>query len=204
MLAGKSRSNKKLYDVLKLLPQILNACGEHAAWLIMRARRASVAQWIERPPPKRQVAGSIPAGGTSAWRCVPAGAAITGNAMKVSGQIEFEIIEQSPERVVGRMPVQPGILNPFGTAHAGATLWFADVCATVLAFGGTQMNPGQNGFPLAINLNAALLGNQKGGTFTATALYVKRGRSLSVVRTTVTGDDGRLIADVTTSHVPAK
>ncbi|WP_020651050.1 PaaI family thioesterase [Solimonas variicoloris] len=123
--------------------------------------------------------------------------------MRVSGQIEFSIVEQTPERVVGQMPVQAGILNPFGIAHAGAVLWFADVCATVLSFGGTTMEPGQSGFPLAINLNAALLGNQKDGTFTATSVFVKHGRQLSVVRTTVTGDNGRLIAEVTTSHVPA-
>jgi 1,4-dihydroxy-2-naphthoyl-CoA hydrolase len=124
--------------------------------------------------------------------------------MHVQGHIDFRITEQGPERVVGKMPVQAGILNPFGTAHAGAMLWFADVCATVLAFGGTEMAPGASGFPLAINLNAAFLGNQKDGEFTATSVYVKKGRGLSVVRTTVTGDNGRLIADVTTSHVPAK
>ena len=123
--------------------------------------------------------------------------------MKVEGRIAFEIVEQTPGRVVGRMPVHAGILNPFGTVHAGATLWFADVCATVLAFGGAEMQPGQAGFPLAISLNAHLLGNQKDGAFTATAEFVKKGRRLSVVRTTVTGADGRLIAEVSTSHVPA-
>lgn len=123
---------------------------------------------------------------------------------KVVGAIEFDIVEQSPERVVGRMPVQPGILNPFGTAHAGATLWLADVCATVLAFGGAKAEAGQAGFPLAINLVANLLGNQKEGTFEATSVFVKKGKRVSVVRTTVTGAGGRLIADVTTSHVPAQ
>ncbi len=123
--------------------------------------------------------------------------------MKVIGQIEFEIIERTPEQVIGRMPVQAGILNPYGTVHAGATLWFADVCATVLAFGSAQAGEGQSGFPLAINLNASLLGNQREGSFMATAVFVKQGRRLSVVRTTVTGADGRLIAEVTTSHVPA-
>lgn len=123
--------------------------------------------------------------------------------MKVNGNIEFELLEQGADRVTGHMPVQAGILNPFGTVHAGATLWFADVCATVLAFGGSEMQPGQAGFPLAINLNAQLLGNQKDGVFTATAVFVKKGKRLSVVRTTVTGADGRLIAEVTTSHVPA-
>lgn len=123
--------------------------------------------------------------------------------MEVNGQIAFRVIEQSAERVVGEMPVQAGILNPYGTVHAGATLWFADVCATVLAFGGAKMHEGASGFPLAINLNASLLGNQRSGRFIATAVFVKKGRRLSVVRTTVSGDDGRLIAEVTTSHVPA-
>ena len=123
---------------------------------------------------------------------------------KVSGNIEFEIVEQSPDIVVGRMPVQTGILNPFGTVHAGATLWLADVCATVLAFGGARTEAGQPGFPLAINLVANLLGNQKDGSFEATSVFVKKGRRLSVVRTTVTGEGGRVIADVTTSHVPAQ
>ncbi|MDR3415894.1 MAG: PaaI family thioesterase [Nevskia sp.] len=124
--------------------------------------------------------------------------------MKVTGNIEFTVTEQSAERVVGTMPVQPGILNPFGVAHAGAMLWFADVCATILAFGTTEVTAGASGFPLAINLNAAFLGNQRDGTFTATSVFVKKGRTLSVIRTTITGEGGRLIADVSTSHIPAK
>jgi 1,4-dihydroxy-2-naphthoyl-CoA hydrolase len=124
--------------------------------------------------------------------------------MIVTGRIEFTITKHSPDEVIGEMPLQAGILNPFGVAHAGAMLWFADVCATVLAFGGTEFVAGAAGFPLAINLNAALLGNQKDGTFRANSGFVKRGRQLSVVRTTITGDGGRLIADVTTSHIASK
>jgi uncharacterized protein (TIGR00369 family) len=124
--------------------------------------------------------------------------------MKLVGNIEFSITEQSPERVLGEMPVQAGILNPFGVAHAGAILWFADVCATMLAFGKPDIAAGESGFPLAINLNAALLGNQKQGVFTSSSTFVKKGRTLTVVRTTVSGEGGRIIAEVTTSHIPAK
>ncbi len=124
--------------------------------------------------------------------------------MKVNGKIEFEIVEQSAQKVVGRMPVQAGILNPYGTIHAGAMLWFADVCATVLAFGGGEVEAGQAGFPLAIQLSANLVGNQKDGELKAEAVYVKKGKRLSVVRTTVSGADGRILVDVTTSHVPAQ
>ncbi|MDT0619209.1 PaaI family thioesterase [Salinisphaera sp. P385] len=123
--------------------------------------------------------------------------------MQVEGNIRFDIVEQDDEQVRGEMPVQPGILNPYGTVHAGATLWFADVCATVLAFGGDPATSGGKGFPLAISLNANLLGNQSEGRFRAVSTFVKRGRQVQVIRTRVTGDGDRVIAEVTTSHVAA-
>ncbi len=118
-----------------------------------------------------------------------------------AGQIKFTITEQAPDRVTAEMPIQAGILNPFGTVHAGATLWLADVTATSLVLEGRNTTKSMAGFPLAISLNANLTGNQSEGTFRAQATYVKRGKSVSIVRTTVTGRDGRLIAEVTTSHV---
>ena len=92
--------------------------------------------------------------------------------MKVEGQIEFTVIEQGPDRVVSEMPVRPGIKNPYGSAHADAILWLADVTATMLANGGAAPTEGMKGFPLAISLNANLLGNQTEGTFRATSTYV--------------------------------
>lgn len=125
--------------------------------------------------------------------------------MHYTGNIEFKVIEQNAERVIGEMPVQSGILNPFGIAHAGAMLWFADVCATLLANGGSsRIEPGGAGFPLGVGLNASIVGNQKDGVFKATSVFIKRGRQLSIVRTTITGAEGRLIADVTTSHIPSQ
>ena len=123
--------------------------------------------------------------------------------MDVIGTLNFTIEETTPERVTGRMPIQSGMLNPFGVVHAGAILWFADVCASVLAMGKTDIAEGETGFPLAVNLNASLIGNQSDGEFHASSVFVKRGRRLNVVRTTVSGQGGRLIAEVTTSHIPA-
>lgn len=124
--------------------------------------------------------------------------------MKVDGRIEFQVTEQETDRVVSEMPVQPGIKNPHGGVHAGAILWFADVTATVLAMGSSEFTEGMSGFPLAISLNANFASNQKDGTLKAVAAFVKRGKTVSVVRTTVFGENGKLIADVTTTHVPAK
>lgn len=124
--------------------------------------------------------------------------------MKVEGKIEFVITERSGERVVSEMPVNSGIKNPFGVVHAGALLWLADVTATVLVMGPGDAVEGMKGFPLAISLNSNFLGNQTEGSFRAVATFVKRGRTVSVVRTAVYGAADKLMADVTTSHVLAK
>jgi uncharacterized protein (TIGR00369 family) len=124
--------------------------------------------------------------------------------MRVEGAIEFSIIEQTADRVVSEMPIHAGIKNPFGVVHAGAMLWLADVTATVLVMGLAQASEGMKGFPLAVTLNANFLGNQTDGTLKAVASFVRRGRTVSVVRTLVYGASERLIADVTTNHVLSK
>ncbi|MFY9608098.1 MAG: PaaI family thioesterase [Blastocatellia bacterium] len=123
--------------------------------------------------------------------------------MRVEGNIEFTVLEQRPEQVISEMPIQPGILNPYGVVHAGAILWFADVTATVLAMGSTQFDEAA-GFPLAISLNANFASNQKAGRFRAVASFVKKGKTVSVVRTMVLGENDKLIADVSTNHVAAR
>lgn len=125
------------------------------------------------------------------------------NSDKRSGEIEFFIEERSEDCVVSKMPVDTGILNPFGTVQAGAMLWLADVTATVLAIGKSQLGEKGQGFPLAINLNANLLSNQRGGDIRAEARFVRKGKRVTVVRTRVTGEGGTLLAEVTTTHVPA-
>ena len=80
--------------------------------------------------------------------------------MKVEGTIEFSIIEQTANRVVAEMPIRAGIKNPFGSVHAGAILWFADVSASVLLMGSVQPSDGMQGVLLAINLSANFIGNR--------------------------------------------
>ena len=125
--------------------------------------------------------------------------------MKIEGSIEFSIVEHTDDRVASEMPIRAGIKNPFGVVHVGAILWLADVTATVLVMGpGAQASEGKKGFPLAITLNANFIGNQADGMFTAVSLFVKRGHTVSIVRTLVYGANGKLIADVTTNHILSK
>lgn len=128
-----------------------------------------------------------------------------GDLLKIEGKIEFDVVEQTLERVISEMPIQPGVMNPYGVVHAGAILWLADVTATILVLGSSSLpTEGMAGFPLAITLNANFISNQKEGTFRAVASFVKKGKKVNVVRTIVYGKKDRLIADVTTNHVPAK
>lgn len=124
--------------------------------------------------------------------------------MKIEGNIEFTVIEQSQEQVISEMPIQPGIINPYGVVHAGAMLWFADVTATILAMGSTAANENMSGFPLAINLNANFISNQKEGKFKAISSFVKKGRTVTIIRTIILGNNDRIIADITTNHVSSK
>ena len=124
--------------------------------------------------------------------------------MKFEGSIEFSVLEQTEERVVSEMPILAGIKNPFGVVHVGAIIWLADVTATVLVMGSAQVSEGMKGFPLAITLNANFTGNQTDGMLTAVSSFVKRGRTVSIVRTLVHGANEKLIADVTTNHVLSK
>ena len=120
-----------------------------------------------------------------------------------TGEIEFFIKERNDDYVISTMPIKKGILNPFGTVQAGAMLWLADVTATVLALRKAEINSDGKGFPLAINLHSSLLGNQRQGELTAEARFVRSGKRVTVVRTRVTGAQGQLLAEVTTTHVPA-
>ena len=119
------------------------------------------------------------------------------------GEFEFFIEERSPDRVRSRMPVQPGILNPMGLVQAGAMVRLADVTATIMALQTVELGPKGEGFPLAIDLHTSLPGNQREGEIWAEARPVKTGRRVTVIRTRVTGEGGRLPAELTSTHVAA-
>ena len=120
---------------------------------------------------------------------------------KVKGELEFDIIEITQEYVISKMPIKPGMLNPFGTVHAGAMLWLADVTATVLLFQNTIK---EKSFPVAVNIYTNLLSALREGEITAKSQIVKSGKRIAVVRTVLSGSDNQLLAEVTTTHIKSK
>ncbi len=124
-------------------------------------------------------------------------------APKRSGSIEFFIETRNAETVVSRMPVTKGIVNPFGTVQAGAMIWLADVTATILALENVTLGPNGEGFPLAVDLHTTLLSNQKDGEIRAEARFVRKGTRVIVIRTRITGNKAKLLAELTSTHVAA-
>ncbi len=55
---------------------------------------------------------------------------------------------------------------------------------------------------VGVDLHAVMLANQQGGSVRALARPVRVGRRITVIRTEVRGDGDRLLAEVTTTHVP--
>lgn len=124
--------------------------------------------------------------------------------MEVEGRIAFTITERTDEYVTAEMPVAPGMLNPYGIVNAGAMVWFADVCASVLVNGDQAWGVGASGFPLGVSINADFMGNQSDGVLVATSRYQRRSRRLNVVLTTICGNEGVELARVVTKHLAAK
>ncbi|MBU3031467.1 hotdog fold thioesterase [Paracoccus sp. XHP0099] len=122
----------------------------------------------------------------------------------MSGQIAFDLTGVSETGAEGEMEIGPGILNPFGTVHAGALIWFADVIATNLVLGGRPVSEGMDSFPVAVTLNAQLLANRREGRLTARSRWVRRGRRVSTVRTEVVDAGGRVLLDLTSTHIDAR
>ncbi len=120
------------------------------------------------------------------------------------GEIKFTVEERNRDRVVSKMPVTPGILNPYGIVQAGAMLWLADVTASILILENIDLKDDGKGFPLAVNLNSSLLANQRDGEILAEAGFIRNGQRVKVVRTRVTGRNNKLLAEVTTTHIPAE
>jgi len=121
---------------------------------------------------------------------------------KRTGNIEFYIEERNESYVISRMPIASGMLNPLGRIQAGAMIWLADVSASVLAIGNREISQDGKGFPLAIDLHTTLVGNQNEGEIRAEARFVHKGRKIIVIRTRITGNEGRLLAEVTSTHIP--
>jgi uncharacterized protein (TIGR00369 family) len=100
--------------------------------------------------------------------------------------------------------LQPHHLNPTGNVNGGVIISLADNLSTGVANRAYFDKTGQQRFLVGVDLHAVMLANQQGGTLTARARVVRVGRRVTVIRTEVRGDGDRLLAEITTTHVPVE
>ncbi len=123
-------------------------------------------------------------------------------ASPLAAHLGIEVVEVNDERAVSRMTIADYHKTPVGAVHAGTLLALADGTATLLANRVNGIGGAQGGFMVSIDLHAVMLSNQQSGELFATAHVVRHGRRVTVIRTQVTGDGGRVLTEVTTTHIP--
>jgi uncharacterized protein (TIGR00369 family) len=110
--------------------------------------------------------------------------------------------ERMADEAMACIRIAPHHCNPTGNINGGVIVSLADNLATGVANRAYLDKTGERAFMVGVDLHAVMLGNQQGGTITATARALRVGRRVTVVRTEVRGDGDRLLAEVTTTHLP--
>ncbi len=116
--------------------------------------------------------------------------------------IGMERYSDDGEEVTALVNILPHHCNPTGNINGGLFLSMADNVATGAANRAYFAKTGERKFLVGVDLHAVMLANQQGGTVRAIARPVRAGRRIVVIRTQVIGDEDRVLAEVTTTHVP--
>ena len=98
----------------------------------------------------------------------------------------IEILEASPERLVGRMPVE-GNTQPIGLLHGGANVVLAESLGSV----GTQLHAGPNRRIVGVDINATHHKSATSGFVTGIATAVSLGRTLCVYEIVISNEQGQ-------------
>ena len=97
----------------------------------------------------------------------------------------IEIIEASPQRLVGTMPVE-GNQQPFGLLHGGANVVLAESLGSV----GTHLHAGPSRRIVGIEINASHHKSATSGIVTGVATAVSLGKTLCTYNVEITNDKG--------------
>jgi uncharacterized protein (TIGR00369 family) len=110
----------------------------------------------------------------------------------------IELLEADPKRVRGRLPWEPTRTTTADVMHGGALMALADTCGGVCAY--LNLPEGARG-TATIESKTNFLRSIRDGAATATTVPIHKGRTLIVLETEVTRDDGKLAAKVTQTQV---
>jgi 1,4-dihydroxy-2-naphthoyl-CoA hydrolase len=116
----------------------------------------------------------------------PAWYETTRNAL--ADKMGFELIELSPERVVGRMPVE-GNTQPLGLWHGGASCVLAETLGSLGAMAHAQPERAAVG----VDINATHHRPVRSGHVTGVATAIRLGRSVVSYEILLSDDAGRRV-----------
>lgn len=97
----------------------------------------------------------------------------------------IEIIEASPERLVGTMPVA-GNTQPLGLLHGGANVVLAESLGSI----GTQLHAGPHRRIVGVDINATHHKSATSGIVTGVATAITLGKTLCCYNVEITNDKG--------------
>ena len=103
----------------------------------------------------------------------------------LDSKMGIEIIEASPKRLVGTMPVA-GNTQPIGLLHGGANVVLAESLGSI----GTQLHAGPNRKIVGVDINATHHKSAISGVVTAVATAVSLGKTLCCYEVEITNDKG--------------
>lgn len=114
----------------------------------------------------------------------------SGGGGNLGARMGIQLLEATPERVVGTMPVE-GNTQPYGLLHGGASCVLAETLGSVGAVlhGQTVDRP----FAVGVDINATHHKGVRSGLVTGVATPVHRGRTMVTYEVVVTDDAGERV-----------
>ena len=100
----------------------------------------------------------------------------------------IEIIEASPQRLVGTMPVE-GNTQPLGLLHGGASVVLAETLGSV----GAQLHVGLTRMVVGVDINATHHKTATSGVVTGVATAVSLGKTVCCYDIVISNDSGERI-----------
>jgi uncharacterized protein (TIGR00369 family) len=105
---------------------------------------------------------------------------------ELAEKLGIELLEATPERVVGRMPVE-GNRQPYGLLHGGASVALAETVGSIAA----MLSAGPGRAAVGLDINATHHRALTAGTVTGVATRIHGGRSAAMFDIRITDEQGR-------------
>ena len=121
-------------------------------------------------------------------------------------ELGIEITKRGEDGAAGRLALSEAVQQGAGPIfHGGAIIALADTVASVACLGridptfATAADP--RTVPVAVQISSSLVSNANSGSLRCESVVIHAGRRMMVASSTITAEDGRLVAQVTSTHL---